>query len=172
MWYQLQPTLYLWADNTKTTLSLAAFDLDWTLIRPRNGTFPLNINDNIIMDRRIEILKKYQDGGYTIIILTNQKVTSRNPLDFKLKRLNNIGNLFKSYGIQVMIFMSISDDMYRKPNIGMISEINQIIPNSKIVFYCGDAAGRNSDFSDSDLKFAQNAGINFYLPETIFNQKN
>ena len=35
-------------------------------------------------------------------------------------------------------------------------------------FYCGDAAGRKNDFSDSDKNFAKNIGIEFYIPEKIF----
>ena len=35
-------------------------------------------------------------------------------------------------------------------------------------FYCGDAAGRPQDYSDSDKIFAQNAGIKFYTPEELF----
>lgn len=41
-------------------------------------------------------------------------------------------------------------------------------------FYCGDAAGRKAtagrkkDFTDSDLKFALNVGIEFKTPENLF----
>ena len=39
-------------------------------------------------------------------------------------------------------------------------------------FYCGDAAGRkdakHKDFSDSDYKFALNAGLPFKTPENLF----
>lgn len=37
-------------------------------------------------------------------------------------------------------------------------------------FYCGDAAGRSSpkDFSDSDVRFAINIGLNFFTPEHLF----
>ena len=39
-------------------------------------------------------------------------------------------------------------------------------------FYCGDAAGRkdgkHKDFSDSDLKFALNVGLEFLTPENLF----
>ena len=41
-------------------------------------------------------------------------------------------------------------------------------------FYCGDAAGRpatknkQKDFSDGDLKFAQNIWLKFHTPESLF----
>ena len=36
-------------------------------------------------------------------------------------------------------------------------------------FYCGDAAGRDKDFSNSDYCFALNIGIPFTIPEDILN---
>lgn len=47
-----------------------------------------------------------------------------------------------------------------------------IIIDKKMSFYCGDAAGRKNgkqkDFSDSDLKFGLNVGIEFLTPENLF----
>jgi len=34
----------------------------------------------------------------------------------------------------------------------------------------GDAAGRPQDHSDSDLKFAEQIELNFYVPEKIFTE--
>ncbi|ODV98127.1 hypothetical protein PACTADRAFT_31537 [Pachysolen tannophilus NRRL Y-2460] len=76
-------------------------------------------------------------------------------------------------------------DLYRKPNTGMWDELikylkeNYKIENNNNIngnfeidlensFYCGDAAGRPQDFSDSDKVFAKNIGLPFYLPEEIF----
>ena len=44
--------------------------------------------------------------------------------------------------------------------------------DKKVSFYCGDAAGRkdgkHKDFSDSDLKFGLNVGIEFLTPENLY----
>ncbi|SMN19205.1 similar to Saccharomyces cerevisiae YMR156C TPP1 DNA 3'-phosphatase that functions in repair of endogenous damage of double-stranded DNA [Maudiozyma saulgeensis] len=65
----------------------------------------------------------------------------------------------------------------RKPNIGMgerfIKDIQKRNPsimkhNMKWAYYCGDAAGRSSDFSDTDKIFAKNMGIDFKTPEEVF----
>jgi hypothetical protein len=39
---------------------------------------------------------------------------------------------------------------------------------SHVEYYCGDAAGRSGDFSDSDRVFAENAQIMFKVPEEVF----
>lgn len=35
-------------------------------------------------------------------------------------------------------------------------------------FFVGDAAGRSGDHSDTDRKWAHNAGLPFYVPEECF----
>ena len=35
-------------------------------------------------------------------------------------------------------------------------------------FYCGDAAGRKSDFSNDDLLYSINLSLKFYTPEMLF----
>ena len=50
----------------------------------------------------------------------------------------------------------------------MWNEFQNLVGTPKYTFYCGDAAGRIGDFSDSDKEFAKNAGIPFITPEEIF----
>jgi len=122
--YKLAETLYLWLPTNITQKEKAAtFDLDWTLVRPNKGTFPKNPKDNVIIDKRIDILKIYRDLNYNIIIFTNQKLTKKENLDFKLERLSNISTIFLLNNLDIIIFMAIEDDIYRKPNIGMWVDI-------------------------------------------------
>ena len=146
----------------------ACFDLDWTLVRPERTKFPKTSNDNIIMPNRINTLKNYIQKGYTIIIFTNQKLTKKEDIKFKYDRMFDISDKFTAEGIPLIIYMSTADDKYRKPNIGMWEECRRFYTKLSSAFYCGDAAGRKSDFSDSDLQFANNIGIKFYTPEEIF----
>ncbi|KAL6948818.1 hypothetical protein ACO0QE_001291 [Hanseniaspora vineae] len=64
----------------------------------------------------------------------------------------------------------------RKPEIGMFEMFQQDMNNYyhlkngasediKLEFYCGDAAGRPTDFSDSDLELANNLQTEFLTPE-------
>jgi DNA 3'-phosphatase len=62
---------------------------------------------------------------------------------------------------------------YRKPKTGMFKICKEEIYGYKKVdtrdsFFCGDAAGRLSDFADSDLKFAIGNSLNFVTPEMFF----
>lgn len=57
----------------------------------------------------------------------------------------------------------------RKPNSGMYEEFKKDFPGQfAMEYYCGDAAGRPSDFSDSDKCFAANIGVRFSIPEDVF----
>ncbi|GME85124.1 unnamed protein product [Ambrosiozyma monospora] len=67
---------------------------------------------------------------------------------------------------------------FRKPGIGMFEQLKRDLSDGVGIdgglidmeksFYVGDAAGRKSDFSDSDKKFAENVGLKFYTPEEFF----
>ncbi len=77
----------------------------------------------------------------------------------------------------MQVFLSTAEDSYRKPGTAMWELFNSKF-NGKMKldmnksFYCGDAAGRkdakHKDFSDSDYKFALNAGLLFKTPENLF----
>ncbi|KOG97488.1 polynucleotide 3'-phosphatase [Saccharomyces eubayanus] len=69
----------------------------------------------------------------------------------------------------------------RKPMTGMadfferdihnaygVSESPPITTRLNWIYYCGDAAGRKKDFSDSDKKFAENLNVVFKYPEEVF----
>ncbi|QLG72420.1 hypothetical protein HG535_0D01280 [Zygotorulaspora mrakii] len=63
----------------------------------------------------------------------------------------------------------------RKPETGMMQEfkkdLESIYPtviSIEVCHYCGDAAGRKQDFSDSDKQFAKNLDVPFKLPEDVF----
>ena len=147
---------------------IAAFDLDHTLIKPKSGKkFPVNKDDWIWMYANVpEKLSEYYNNGYTIVVFTNQK---------KIKSLHDFRQ--KLHSIQdeinppINFFISTETDHYRKPKTGMWDYFSKQIlvdidyENS---FYCGDAAGRQKDFSDSDRLFAHNIKIKFELPENIF----
>lgn len=63
----------------------------------------------------------------------------------------------------------------RKPDIGMVEEFEkdlaacyEVLPELTWCQYCGDAAGRPKDFSDSDKQFAKRLNVLFKVPEDVF----
>jgi len=73
-------------------------------------------------------------------------------------------------------------DEFRKPSTGMwnyfLRELNTNMDVDKTSsFFCGDAAGRPKtattpkDFSADDLKFANNVGLKFHTPDSLFLNK-
>lgn len=167
-WIRSHPSLFIYTSKGITSSGhIAGFDLDWTLVRAMRGKFPKDVEDITLLPNRISVLKKLAKRGFTIAIFTNQKSTNDNKVQFNLERVTNGIKLLEEVEIKVIVFMSISDDTYRKPKTGMWSVVKQIISVGS-GFYCGDAAGRPQDFSDSDREFAKNIGVKFYLPEGLF----
>ena len=171
-WYRPTSTFFVYISegsppkDLATTGSIAAFDLDWTLVRPIHGHFPRDADDIALLPNRYMILREAIQKKLTIVVFTNQKATTENKVTINFNRVNNFLKLVPD--IPLMLFMSTGEDQYRKPSIGMYQALQQMVPPIKTAFYVGDAGGLPSDFSDSDIKFARNAGIPFYRPEQIF----
>jgi bifunctional polynucleotide phosphatase/kinase len=172
-WFETSELMYCYnGKNNKN--KIAAFDLDYTLIKTKSGKkFPKNKNDWILWNNRVlEKLKELVSNGFQIIVFTNQSKLKNNQTveDFKHK-IDNIIELLK---LEVQVFISRKSGYFRKPFTGMwnkMLEINEIQEINKMSFYCGDAAGRQGkkkDFSCSDRLFAYNLGIKFFEPEELF----
>lgn len=92
---------------------MAIFDYDWTLVKPiSNGTFSKNIDDwSWITDKVPEILIKYYDSGFCIVIVSNQ---TRNT-EMKISQINNA---LSSLNIP-SIFMTGHHEDVKKPKSAM-----------------------------------------------------
>lgn len=150
---------------------IAGFDLDFTLIKPKSGKkFPINKDDWMwlypkIKDKLINISKEYQ-----IVIFSNQLGISKN----KTSRIDieeKCDKIQKDINIPLIFLIADKDDKFRKPRVGFWKYLIKkgIIENKS--FYVGDAAGRSTDFNDTDRKFAFNIKIPFYTPEDFFLDK-
>lgn len=172
MLQQVIPGLYASVgtiDKSENPKRVAAFDLDWTLIRTIRGKFPKDANDWAFLPNRISTLKVYRDAGYILVIFTNQLSTGAKQT-MLLSRINNVIAALAKEGISPWVLVSTNKDMYRKPDIGMWNVFAQYINplDKQSSLYVGDAAGRPQDFDNTDRIFAQNIGILFYTPEEIF----
>jgi len=175
--FEKHESLYYKIHNLST--NIAAFDLDYTLIKPKSGNkFPKNKDDWMFINDKIKLyLNALNTNNYSIVIFTNQKGISRGKLsisDFYEK----ITKIQDDIGFEINTFISTKDDMYRKPMTCMwdfmINKM-EVEVDYKNSFYVGDAAGRvykkRKDHSSDDLFFANNVNVQFFTPEKFFNEQ-
>lgn len=146
---------------------IAAFDLDYTLIKPKSGNkFPKNSDDWILLEGIKKKLGELYKSEYKIVIFSNQAGSSFDTKEFA-KKIKAIASLLE---VPLQVFGCTDYGYCRKPSVGMwwlLTRNNEGIEiDMKQSFYVGDAAGRKGDFSDTDFKFALNLGLKFY-PDII-----
>ncbi|KAJ8532317.1 hypothetical protein K7X08_012240 [Anisodus acutangulus] len=99
-----------------------------------------------------EKLQSLYNDGYKLVIFTNEsnierwKKNKQAAVDSKIGRLEQF---IKVAGVPIQNFAYCH---FRS-------------------FYVGDAAGRQGDHSDADIKFAQAIGLRFYVPEEFFGKE-
>lgn len=172
-WKQIDASnsCYLFGETTTFVLKskIACFDIDSTIIKTKSGkTFATNKNDWIFFNdnvpKKLQKIKK----THSIIFITNQSgLKSKEKMDDWQQKISDV---CKKLNVNLRVYCSIQKDVFRKPCptfINMIkSELDKKLDYES--YYCGDAAGRKNDFSDTDYKFAVNANLEFYVPEQIF----
>jgi DNA 3'-phosphatase len=150
-------------------------DLDGTLIDTISGeTFPKGIWDMKIKFNVLDKIKEIKPK--CLLIVTNQGgiekgFVNRRNFEFKMEYLCRA---IKEYtGIEVEYNYCEKNDpnwRYRKPNIGMIDSLIYKMINRGVIengietgkiLMIGDASGKEGQFSDSDKKFAENAGFDY-----------
>lgn len=140
---------------------VAAFDYDWTLVRPKNNRrFPKDADDwQWFRQSVLHVLKRYYDEGYGIFVFTNQT---------KEWKKQHILNSLSTLNIPMTIVIAY-DLAEHKPNPSMFHAAmdgKKFKPESS--FFVGDALGRKGDFADTDRGFADNIGVKVLAPEDVF----
>lgn len=151
------------------------FDLDNTLIKTKSGrVYPIDSNDWEILHQNVLIINKLFDNNICGIITNQLGLKNENLINNWIKKIKQINQIINFH----FIFVSISDDNFRKPlpsswdyiNTNYLSGIDtQSFIKTKKIYYIGDAFGRPKDHSDTDLKYAINCGFKFKTPEAFFN---
>jgi len=182
-------------DELRNPVRIASFDLDDTIIhRPkaRSDNIKWALLDS---ELKIKISKLIDDNYIIVLFTNQSGMGSRKNFDKPKWRKaveDLIAILIENTeedNYYVAVYVAKGHDIYRKPNLGMWrlmkedlrTEFNlEQIRISKNSFFCGDASGRinpspykkklypsskTGDFSDTDIKFAMNIGINFMTPE-------
>ena len=176
--------MYCKPKNDVNSQYILGMDLDWTLIRPINGKiFPRDENDWQFMDDNISKIRDYITKGYKFVIFTNQggllkSKKGKKGIDMQQfkSRWTEIEKMFKiKYNIEnIYLIVSLYDDYYRKPCIGMWDFVEKqlngsINVNKSKSLYVGDMAGRKKDYSYTDLMFSINLNVPFQVPEVFYN---
>lgn len=159
--------------EAKKTVTVAAFDLDQTLIQPNMGrTWPIDGKDWKWVTADIVTKVRNEAETHHIVVFTNQGGTL-----LKGKKYNHliekIPDVIKALAVPIHVYAATKREgsIYRKPEIGMWELMEkQLAQEGMIVdrqgsFFVGDAAGRPQDHSDCDVEFAKNLGIAFRTPE-------
>ncbi|KAF7140954.1 hypothetical protein RHSIM_Rhsim06G0208200 [Rhododendron simsii] len=129
-------------------------------------------------------LQSLYNEGYKLVIFTNESNIDRwknkrqVAVDSKIGRLTNF---IKHVNVPMQVFIACgigksggqTEDPFRKPNPGMWHLMDWHFNSGISIdmdqsFYVGDAAGRENDHSDADIKFAEAVGLKFYVPEEYF----
>lgn len=142
---------------------------------PSNSKSCLKFTDKI--ELIIKDIKSREDGALLLDRLWLYAATKKPASLFPRSGKNLKGKITKIKNNSVSKFPNFTPEIFekmRKPEIGMFEEFKNDLKKKsvdselQVMFYCGDAAGRKTDFSDADKLFAQNLKINFKIPEDIF----
>lgn len=152
------------------TSKLACFDLDHTLIEPKNNsTFPKDVHDWQFKPHVINTLKLLHDLGWSIVVFTNQKQGNKSALSVSELK-TKFSDIQTTIGeeIQISVFAALQKDMYRKPFTGLWELFELFFESFDKVFYCGDAFEKKRF---DDIFFAKNVRIPFIKPNHLFKEK-
>ncbi|TKY86240.1 hypothetical protein EX895_005065 [Sporisorium graminicola] len=166
--------------------NVAFYDLDGTIVRPKNGkTFPSKTDEydfeflfssppragTLTVIQRIQ---ERHERGFAVVVITNQKQTAYSAKSGLATWKKKMAHIAAAIDVPMRVLAALGDDEFRKPRLGMWEEFlkrnGDVKVDVKESFFVGDAAGRKKtrDHQDTDLKWALNAGLTFFTPEEYF----
>lgn len=149
------------------------FDLDGTLIKTVSGKeFPEDATDFRIRKDVLDTILKFKGLDY-IFIVSNQGGIPRYVIEqqflAKLQAIRQFIELYTGICTRYVYATSRQPDKL-KPNVDMFEEIkNTYGISASVSIMVGDASGKEGDFSDSDLQFAENCGMAYFDVEEFIN---
>jgi len=153
---------------------VAMFDLDGTIITsPYGKGQPKKDRHTSFTWWHSGVIKKLEEvhnSGYSIVLISNQKLSKE--LELWKQKIRLVAASLS--GVPFRIFAASADDEYRKPMLGMLRALKDMYASENVEidmvesYFVGDAAGRPNDHSGTDRKWAVNAGLRFYTPEEFF----
>jgi bifunctional polynucleotide phosphatase/kinase len=159
---------------------VAGFDFDGTIASWKSSKYPSSAQDWLWFDESVPaVLYHLHSQGFLILLISNQlNIEQANNIKRKAAFTGRIERTAKELQkwckandkeiVPFQVIAATERDVFRKPRPGMWLEIKKRFPNAVLSFYCGDAAGRQSDHADTDRKMALNLNVPFYVPEQLF----
>lgn len=150
-----------------STGKCVVFDLDGCLITKANGSpgyeAETDPNNYVFLYNVENTINEFLNNNIQVIIISNQS----NITDAKVQMMLNIWNHFSK---RLLFLIAHKHNEFRKPNPAFLEIIKC---DYEILFYCGDAIGKNSNFppfqwGDADLNFALNGNVSFKDPLEVF----
>ena len=125
---------------------LAIFDVDWTIIKPKNGRpFPKDKYDWMWLRESVpEILLHYYINDYQLVFLTDQSK------DWKVDMIEGIIDLLN---LNIILIVSRNKST-NKPNPQLFNQMITFPYRKRSSIMVGDAAGRTGDWADVDKEFS------------------
>jgi bifunctional polynucleotide phosphatase/kinase len=140
---------------------LALFDVDWTLIKPKDGrTFPKHIDDWMWLRKSVPtVLQSFHKKNFEIVFITDQS---------KKWKVDMIHNVCSQLDLPITVLIAMKKELH-KPNPTLFSHTyaNRTIDLNQS-FMVGDAGGRKGDWSSVDKDLANAIHVQYITPESIF----
>jgi DNA 3'-phosphatase len=146
-------------DLSQGSVKIAGFDYDDTLV-PRKNTN--GTTSDLLLEKLIQLHK----DNYLLVIFTNESLerytkSSDKVLSKKLRKLEELIVQLKEHNCPIEIYVATKKDSYRKPDTGAFKVFSEGLVIDSNSFYVGDAGGSRGDYSDTDIKFAENNSLKF-----------
>jgi len=134
---------------------LAIFDYDGTLVKAREGRpFPKDVGDWTYLRASVPGVLRALAVDHQIVIVTDQS---------KPWKVDQIRLVVADLGCVSTVVIGVK---IQKPDTTLFRSVYPTVEVGS--FYIGDAAGRAGDWSDKDAQFAENLGLPFRVPESVF----
>ena len=192
MSWNTHKTLTYFIPNITTINKLAVLDLDGTLIVRMNGSDPKRIDNDpnnwIFFGPIPQKIQELKDDGWTTCIVTNQSRCTKEVY----QKIENVRLSLESInGWSPIILIATGNDEYRKPNIGSLLFLSNLLNISGFPgTVCGDACRNGIEpgvpgvfqtepgvpgmfqtetyppylWGSADIDFATNCGFSFMRP--------